>query len=669
MFIFRFLALYGLFYTISYVFMMPSASEGYLPIVRIGNNDIFSYLISAGYLQRLGPSNIANFSFLDSPSMILTFTPAVFDAIIGIGTFFNDDMMRTAIPTLFGIVALIGCVTVWLTRSLFSVSIYTAISIAAVLISGPLLRYIVGNYFLSQLVAILFVLLMLGKTSVLLTTNISRNWHVYVLWFLPYYILIFYSYPPLFVIGIGLQLGFMILFYLLSIYSQRPQTFTYAAFAKNIGQWMAMAMVSFAFIGLIDPGHFRRILDFTFNHLTKKGIVPWILDFVSPFAILGLPVPLEIHGFGSSVFLTIFFLIFISVIGYFYLTRRGTNISQAGKAMFILATMAFLSYFSYFLYAGPSYQQWKLASYLPLFISFPVLAALGNIPLPGFGRFTGTQQKSGIIAICTLVVIGNLVSHLFKEPPLEKFSADYANLKALEMIGDSQAIYVQMATFSSTFFPVYFVQNKVLHLLSPSYFPQAAPKYEEVSSKKPLFVEGEPCEADAGNISIHGVGCLFNSPPMLKCNTEHYFRYNILGLENPFGLSAMEPFGRWSDAARVEFGLRIPRNATTVKGGYVNFEVTPFLFKTSSTQRVLINWGKSKSARGSIRSRGWISLPYSEEDFDDLESNRIIFRFDLPDAISPHDLDPLNGESRKLGLGFIALSLTKQPRGNVFGVD
>jgi hypothetical protein len=149
--------------------MMPPASNDYLPIVFKGNNDIFNYINCTSFLQRLGPSNIANFSFRVpfGGGGVGTYdqVPAVFYVLFGISTFFGAEPIRAAMPTMFGVVALIGCTVTWLTKVAFNLPKAVCAAVAALVISGPFFRYNVGLYFLSQILGMLVVLALLGETA------------------------------------------------------------------------------------------------------------------------------------------------------------------------------------------------------------------------------------------------------------------------------------------------------------------------------------------------------------------------------------------------------------------------------------------------------------------------------------------------------------------------
>ena len=67
------------------------------------------------------------------------------------------------------------------------------------------------------------------------------------------------------------------------------------------------------------------------------------------------------------------------------------------------------------------------------------------------------------------------------------FSAAYRNLSALEQLGGFSELFVEMKSFPATFFPVYYVRTKLLHLISPSYYTREKLDYGKISPRSPLF--------------------------------------------------------------------------------------------------------------------------------------------------------------------------------------
>jgi hypothetical protein len=156
--------------------------------------------------------------------------------------------------------------------------------------------------------------------------------------------------------------------------------------------------------------------------------------------------------------------------------------------LFLIAVLASATYAAYFYVRGASYHQWKLATYLPLMLSFAWWAACVSIM-----RATMKSRTLAALAtpsLCALLLIGNLLSYALREPPMWTFPASYANLRSLDVTGTWTDLYVRMSSYAATFFPVYFIRHKTLHLLSDSYYPKEQFELGSISPTRPLFVEG-----------------------------------------------------------------------------------------------------------------------------------------------------------------------------------
>jgi len=78
-------------YLLAYVFTMPPATSDQLPVAWTGNLDLFTYARYTKYLERLGPSNLVNFSYLN---FVYLQTPAVFYLLGSLSLLFSISPMR-----------------------------------------------------------------------------------------------------------------------------------------------------------------------------------------------------------------------------------------------------------------------------------------------------------------------------------------------------------------------------------------------------------------------------------------------------------------------------------------------------------------------------------------------------------------------------------------------
>lgn len=656
------IGLYVIFYSINYIFSLPPVTHDRLPISRIGNNDIFNYIIISQYLQHLGPSHISGFSFLNSRSLMVPFTPSPFYIINGLSVFYNAETMRAAMPAIFTMGALAGCAIVWIVCRNFQIPRLPATAVGLLFVSGPFFRYIIGNYFLSTIVAGFFVLLLLSKTAELVFSVEKRKWIRLAYLFAPYHLLLFFSYPPLYVIGIALQVGFVLLSLFLFNTDVRASSNSWLLRIRIASQWIMAITVSSLVPMIFDPQHAREMLNFLF-FISQRGTGGWPLDFIAPAAIMGIPTSIEIHSRNAQIFNVIVLAVLFAIV-IFSKSHVGKK-SKGGQVFLLLSGLSFLLYFTYFFRFGPSYQQWKIASYFPMFFAPFIVASVASI----FTVKGGIGQRLLPLLVASLgpVVLGaNIVFHYRTASPLEEFPASYANLQALDMIGNAKELYIEMSTYSSTFFPVYFIQSKILHLLSPSYYTRETLTLQKITPATPLFIEGDDCNGDAYSVTIAGVGCLYFQVPSLKLDAHYSFGKNIPALFVTYGLGRVEPWGRWSDGKHVKINMLLDGgfvSADSVR--YLNLHIHPFLSPTSGVQNVTAIWGRGNRSETAVRTPEWISIPFRKDDLSGFKNRELVIELELPDAISPSSLDSASGDTRQLGLGFSDLSITEIPLGSV----
>ena len=658
---------FAAFYTIAYICVMPPVLSGHLPIATIENRDILNYINIGDYLQHRGPSNIAGLSLSRMHESI----PAVFPALQAMAAFLGGDIMQAAMPTLLGVVALIGVVVAAITQTAFALPRSVSIAIAAVMISGPLFRYTSGNFFLSQLMGELVVLLLLAKTLEFVGDNRPKGWTAVATSFAPHYILIYYLYPVLLVIAAALQA-----FLAAGAWALRgDEARARESMGATVVQWGVGLASCLIAVAAVDPRHFQEMLGLALE--LSKIQAGWPLSLISPTAMLGLPGDLQV-AITDQIASTVAFLAVSAGIGYCYLVRGMGRGPVAGRVLFLISVLAFAGYFAYFYLTGASYQQWKLATYLPLLMSFAWWAACSSIM-----RATMKSERTVAVAtqlLCAVVVVGNLFVYAVREPPIRTFPASYANLRALDMMGGGIDLYVRMSGFGATFLPVYYIRHKTLHLLtddhyptgqllSDSYYPTEHFDLASVSLARPLFVEGKECKPGTpSTTTVLGVGCLYRQPPTVDFGVDYLLSAPLPITIEAEGLSFREAWGRWSESEKVAFRVfASPADLSNAPNGFVNFQIHPHMALRGS-QRMEITWGDRRASEV-IDHAQTISVPYTRGDWKGADLKSMTITMNLPDAISPTAVDPAAVDGRKLAIGFAAMSVTSAPVGTVIRVD
>jgi hypothetical protein len=667
------LAAFVLFYAVAYSFFTPTVTGRDLPLVSYVNNDILNYLNFTRALQDLRSSNVAGLSFVTSPTYFQT--PAAFYLLGLLATFFRMDPMHAAMPALFGLCALLGLLAARISRAVFSVSRFWGIAIGATLISGPFFRYVAGNYFLSTLIALPIVVHLIWTT----TEPPVRGRDGVVSLALRYgahYVLLLLVYPVLLAIALAAQASICAARVATSVVSRTRGA------AKSDGSRNGMKEAVAALIGVgltiaAAPQHVLAGVQ-TLRYLSQAGVAGWPLDFISPLALVGFPGAvnaLEIRNVNHPQFvMALFGGVLLFLIGaYFWWFRSSTT--RAERDWVGIGVGSLVVYWIAFLVLGRSYQQWRLASYLPLPLSFALIAAtlrLGTLVAERAMRLRDAVRRGVSVTLAVSVawffVGGNQTVHASgDEPPLRRFPASLANLAEIDHLPFFREMYVEMGGAGATFMPVYFIRHKELHLLSESYYPIETLSLDRVSRTWPYFTQDFECDSvgHSNVMTIAGVGCLLFDPPSPQLDVSYPFGRSFMFIRPLAGFDDQEPGGRWSEARVVQLeveadALHVPINASTL---YLNLLLDPYIPAKAPPQHLLFSWGKDRGGTVELAAREWVSLPVQASDWKGERVRTVSIRLDLPGALAfPPGGTPPDQSERAVAFNDLTLSMRPQGR-------
>ena len=666
------LALFAGLYLLGYLFLTPSVSSKYLPPAWLGNPDLLNYANATRYVMTLGPSNVAGHSFM---TVTYPFTPAVFALLGLLSVPFGQDPIVSAMPALFGVTALTGLLAARISRSVFSVSGRGAAAIAAILVSGSFFRYVAGNYFLSTFFAIP-VLLYLAWTTVTGAPDrpLADLRRLTVLFAL--YVLLFFTYPPMVIFGVAAQLAVIVLNGLSRGLDAGGVPGAWRKQFRSDGRAVLEVLLALGAVAICDPWHMRWMVRWL-GHLSQPGVAGWPLDLIPPLTLLGGPAALDRLQVGSpdhrGVAILLGWLLAVAmVVCYFVLFRRRTTAAE--RTLVGLSAGSFAGYYAAFVLIGPSYQQWKLASYAPLPFSFLMFAAglrlwrllaeRGIIARFAWVRRLGTGL---LAAAAVFFVAGNLYVHATSDPPLYRLSASLRNMGQVENFRTFREMYVEMSGPPfNTFLAVYYIRNKELHLVSESYYPVEPLAPGRITRGRPLLIQADyPCESvsEDGAVTIPGVGCLLASAPSPRLDVSYPFSslYPFIGTA---GLSSAEPFGRWSAAPSAQVNVSVDGERFPIhERMFVNLRLSPFLAASIRRQRIGLSWGAKRQSDESLATREWISLPVGPADWTGDRFKSVNVSLTFPDAMVPMTVDERSRDARILAVAFEELSMSLRPTG------
>lgn len=637
---------FALLYVLAYAYTMPPVGDELLPIAWTGNIDLLTYLRYTRHLWDLGPSNVVGFDYLN---FVYLQTPAVFYLMGWFSMMFGNDPLAAAMPVQFALTALVAIQSARIAHSVFDVSRVAGVTIGAMAISTPFFRYIAGAYYLSTLMS-LPVFLYLLWTTVSLRPVWSFKLPVLIR-YIGAYVLLLFLYPFLLFAGLAAQFGVVLCAWLAELQAGRR---AWREASYTAGASLAAIAATFGAVAACFFDRLRWSFDMV-TGLSQVGVAGWPLDLISPLAVLGFP---GVRGESIQVaparlpWALAGFVIVALALGwlYFWRLRRDTSVPQ--RALVALTGAGILAYGAYYLRTGPSYQQWKFASYTVLPFVFIVFAALVRATS---GTTHERLRRMSLSVVGAMFVAGNLVVHARQDGPLVRLPAAVRRIEDIDKLPSFREITLEMRgpwpTFN-TYLGLYFLPSKRVHVVSSIFEPSEPLSLETVSATRPLLIGGYGCEGfgHSDTILLADFGCLSLAPPSAMPDVSYSFRQRFVFVDWDY-MTAREPGGRWN--TRPTLRLRFTADPSRVRVSedrYLNLFVNPFRRDDEKPIRLLFTWGKDRRGEFALTQQEWISVPVRSSDW---EGNRV---WALPLAINfPNDRTIL----------FHEWSISAQPRGSL----
>ena len=189
--------------------------------------------------------------------------------------------------------------------------------------------------------------------------------------------------------------------------------------------------------------------------LSQPGVAGWPLDIISPLAVLGLPGVLtdggQVDSPAGRAWAFVIFCTVAAVLGLVYFGRFRQRTTPAQRTFAGLAGASFISYCAYFVVVGQSYQQWKLASYSVLPLSFVVLATAICLCRQFTTRarisWTALGRRSGTVLLVTGgvgLIGGNLLMHALGDADLMRFPGTLRNIAMVDELPFFREMSIEM---------------------------------------------------------------------------------------------------------------------------------------------------------------------------------------------------------------------------------
>jgi hypothetical protein len=639
-------AAFALLYALAYLYTLPTVGGEHLPIAWTGNIDLLTYIRYTRHLWELGPSNLVGFDYLN---FVYLQTPGLFHLMGWFSALFGNDPLSAAMPAQFALTALIATVSARIACSIFGIHRSAAVAIGAMVISAPFFRYIVGAYYLSTLMSAPVFLWLLWTTLSLRPVKFFKL--PVLIRFGSAHLLLLFIYPFLLFTALAAQIGAVLLAWVGELQEGRR---TWREASRTAAASLAAIAASF---GVVVACFFER-LKWSFDMVTglsQVGVAGWPLELISPLALFGFP---GIRGAQIQVAPQLrpwalggFLLVALGLM-WMYLWKFQRQTSAVQKALVTLSAAGIFAYCAYYLRVGPSYQQWKFASYTVMPFIFVVFAAVVRVARES--RHARVMAR-GLAAAGAFFIVGNLVVHARQDGPLIRLPASVRAIEEIDKLRSFRELTVEMRgawPLYDTYLGLYFLPSKRVHVVSDAFEPSEKLSLETVSTTRPLLLGGYSCEGIGHDetITLPNFGCVALAPPTPVPDVSYSFKHRFVFMDWDY-MTARDPGGRWN--TRPKLSLRVtadPGRSRVSEDAYLNLFVNPFRREDEKPIQLMLSWGKDRRGDFTLTQQEWISVPIRSTDWAGNRTWTLPVTVDFP--------------GRRTIL-FHEWSISSQPRGNV----
>jgi hypothetical protein len=381
----------------------------------------------------------------------------------------------------------------------------------------------------------------------------------------------------------------------------------------------------------------------------QKDISGWPLPLFSVLSLAGVPTP----AYASTSTLRQFSLLFVQYLLFGLVARLAINRAVSRLVAFLsvlpFGLFIFLQtlYLGVWIYYGPSYQQWKFASYYPLIFGFSLLASCYATIVMPLAEPIRRYAHWGLTVILMVMVFWNVqLSKAVWRNLVLHFPRSWQTLSAIDELPGFSSVVVGLDDFTSRMLSAVFIKHKtIIFEGATSWTPGVRDPEISASSrylKRQLVGCGSP-----GSISLGPFVLLPERPRIAPRSRIGFSDERATACLQLSRLANPEPWGRWTDGRVAKISFRCSCDA--YKPQWLILKAIPFLERQYVEVRVNGGPAESWTVTGAAPSNLRISLG-SISNF----ANEIDVEFTLPDAVMPATLGD-STDRRQLGLGLIDL--------------
>jgi hypothetical protein len=622
--------------------LLHDLNPGDLPLVTVGNNDLFLYIKEADVLKDPSDANLFGATWWNTDVFGAS-------AILGDASFIGLlPSWRMSLVPLIGAVGVLGTSSIWICRTTMALPWSTACVASLLFLSTPLFSLILFNYYLAQMLHSAALSMLVGaliysrlQAGALHTKHYGIVASAFALSVYGEFVLFIYGalyFSDLALIGVLLFIFFII--------EESPLSLQHImlSLAKSV---LIIALTSILNLAM-SPDRFFIVLGRQLV-FAQKDISGWPLPLFSVLSLAGVPTP----AYASTSTLRQFSLLFVQYLLFGLVARLAINraVSRLVALLSVLPFGLFIFlqtlYLGVWIYYGPSYQQWKFASYYPLIFGFSLLASCYATIVMPLAEPIRRYAHWGLTVILMVMVFWNVqLSKAVWRNLVLHFPRSWQTLSAIDELPGFSSVVVGLDDFTSRMLSAVFIKHKtIIFEGATSWTPGVRDPEISASSrylKRQLVGCGSP-----GSISLGPFVLLPERPRIAPRSRIGFSDERATACLQLSRIANPEPWGRWTDGRVAKISFRCSCDA--YKPQWLILKAIPFLERQYVEVRVNGGPAESWTVTGAAPSNLRISLGSISNFADEID-----VEFTLPDAVMPATLGD-STDRRQLGLGLIDL--------------
>jgi hypothetical protein len=616
-----------------------------LPIALESNNDIFNYANQA--IVALSPSPASADTFL-GVSLYDALKKDVFGAVVWLilpSLITERPPIEVTLPAMLSSYALLGAVLFDFFRLNLSLSRGESGTLALFTLTNGVFLFLVFSFFLAHILYFGIFIALLNSTVNALNGR-SYSAVPIVMRALPYYFLIWMTYPYLIITTLFLHIA------LLAILLWDRSDLALRGRLTYIARPVVLLIVAVAItLFFLVPTRFVSTLELLRD--VSGGRTSDVLVSLPAVFFGGVTSRMPSGtNFINNIVIALVMMFSLTTLILLWRRRKSSRAVTNGAALLLVFLFSTLGFIAVSIFFGQTYQQWKYATYYPLVLN-------GMIPAATLMLLRAKKPKFAPVvlgAVCLLVVVNLWGASRRDFVPVQ---SNYRELKAVDSMTAVKTILVDTLPFGEVMLLRQYITDKFIRASSPSYYPHSSIVRSEVGPESPILSR-DPCFGYVSE-AIQWSNGFFLSPSLPSLDAGAVWRFDASDCRwvvTTEGISGPEPGGRWTQSENVR--LVVELSGVLGASAKVRIRASPLIIKgilDEQLVRAVINEGAvtAEFRYTEIGLVDWfIDIPSGS-----IQGTKLIIDFTIPTARVVSEVDPLSLDKRRLGLFLAELSIVK----------